>query len=190
MHLRTEDVGLCEVGFIWLRLQEKGHKHLRYRRVVKLPLDQPPVHGVPSALPRVAALLHKLVAAKGEATEYFFQLHGEPRPLTRHMEQWVAAALQRVHVCAPPGFVYLGHSIRKLGASAMAAIGIERHIWMWIGGWTPGSRTPDKHYIDPTVQPTAAAYALYGWALKRCFTTGDLCAEAAPLLADPMESEP
>lgn len=189
VHLRTEDIGLDEPGHIWLRLTEKGRKHKRMRRVIKLPLDQEPVRGVASALPRIAELLQLFAAQKGAATEYFFQLEGEPRPLTRHMEGWVSAALARVQVRAPPGFAYLGHSIRSMGASVSAAIKVERHIWMWMGGWAPGSSTPDVHYLDPTVLPSPAGYALYGWMLLQAYTTGELLATPALRLPDPLCDE-
>ena len=184
VHLRTEDIGL-EPYHIWLRLTEKGRKHKSWRRIVKLPLDQPPVRGVASVLPRVAALLHRVRDEKGEEQEFFFQLPGEPRPLTRHMEGWVANALARVHVQAPPGFAYLGHSLRSMGASVCVAIDVERIIWCWLGGWVPGSTTPDVHYVDPTVLPTPAGYALYGWMLSRSYSTGEPDESTAPLLADP-----
>ena len=53
----------------------------------------------------------------------------------------------------------------------MAAIGVERHIYAWIDGWKDGSVTVDRHYIDPTVLPSAVAYALYGSALSRQYLT-------------------
>ena len=88
---------------------------------------------------------------------------------TRSMEGWIAGLLQTLRIQAPPGFVYLGHSIRSGSASAMAAIGVPRHLYVWVGGWSPTSRTVDKHYIEPTVMPTPAAHALFGWLLQRSY---------------------
>ena len=146
------------------------------RRVVRLPLLQSSVRGFPSALPRIAALARRYLAARsseGMEAEYLLQLRGEARPTTPVFSRWLAAALARASVVAPPGFAYLGHSIRSLGASAMSAIGVDRHVSVWLGGWAPGSSTMEKHYLDPTMLPSPAAYALYGWALSRQYACGD-----------------
>ena len=187
VHLRSEDFGVDE-DFIWLRLTEKERKHLALRRIVRLPLAQLSVHGHASALPRVAALARCYLQERklaGLDAEYLLQLRGEPRPVTPAFGRWLAAALERVHVSAPSGFAYLGHSLRSLGASAMSAIGVERHIIVWLGGWSAGGSTMEKHYLDPTVLPCPAAYALYGWALSRQYSTGDGIFCVATTLPDP-----
>ena len=86
------------------------------------------------------------------------------------MEGWLSSALRRAGIRAPEGFAYQGHSLRSLGASGMAAIGVPRHIYVWLGGWARGSNVVDRCYIDPTFQPSPAAFALFGWALGRQFT--------------------
>ena len=69
----------------------------------------------------------------------------------------------------------------------MAAIRVERHILVWIGGWSVNSTTVDKHYIDPTVLPTPEAYMLYGWQLSRQYTVSALVIELArSTLPDPL----
>ena len=90
-------------------------------------------------------------------------------------------------VSAPPGFAYQGHSLRSMAASAMAAIGVERHVYVWVCGWKAGSITVDKHYIDPTVRPTPAAFELYGWALSRQYVTSTAEVVAAATLPDPLD---
>jgi len=97
--------------------------------------------------------------------------------------------LERCGISAPPGFAYQGHSIRSGGVSAQAAIGVERHLYVWLGGWARGSATVDKHYIDPTVLPTAAAYELYGWALARQFSADAGVVVAATTLPDPLDGD-
>ena len=72
----------------------------------------------------------------------------------------------------------------------MAAIGVPRHIYIWLGRWSPSSSTVDKHYIDPTVLPSPAAYALYGWALQRSYDVGPAVVQRARLLPDPREMQP
>ena len=191
VHLRSEDFGVDD-DFIWLRLTEKGRRHTALRRVVRLPLAQLAVRGHESALPRVAALARRYLQERklaGLDAEWLLQLAGEPRPVTPTFGRWLAAALARVHVTAPPGFAYLGHSLRSLGASAMLAIGVERHVIVWLGGWASGGSTMEKHYLDPTVLPTAAAFALYGWALTRQYSSGDAIVCVATTLPDPLVGE-
>ena len=198
VHLRTGDFGVDD-DFIWLRLTEKMRRRLRWRRVVRLPLAQQPVRGQASALPRVAALARVYLCARldfcsatGAAEpEFLFQLPGEPRPLTRHMSAWLSAALDDVGVVAQPGFAYLGHSLRSEGASCMAAIGVDRHLIVWIGGWARGSSTMERHYFDPTVLPTPDAFALWGWALTRQYAAGAAAVETSTPLPDPLvDDEP
>ena len=75
---------------------------------------------------------------------------------------------------APPGFVYLGHSLRISGSSNAEAIGVSRFRGNWFGGWSQSARTRELHYIDPSVAPTPAAYALLGWQLSGDYTVGVL----------------
>ena len=188
VHLRTTD---CQVdaSAIWLRLTEKGKKGTVVRRVLKLDVARAG-HG--SALPRVASLGIAYLNARGRflrdgqsTPEFLLQLPGERRPLTRDMEQWLAVALSVEGISAPPGFAYLGHSIRSMGASAMAAINVPRHVYIFIGGWARGSTVVDKHYIDPTFAPSAAARALYGWLLTHAYSAGIGVPERGTLLPDP-----
>ena len=72
----------------------------------------------------------------------------------------------------------------------MAAIGVERHLYVWLCGWARGSDTVDKHYLDPTVLPTPAAFQLWGWALTRQFVAEAGVIEWAAPLPDPREDEP
>ena len=86
-----------------------------------------------------------MCAASHHAPEFMFQLPGERRPTTRTMSGWVERALQCADIVAPPGFAYQGHSIRSLGASGMAAIGVPRTTIGWVGGWKKGSDVPERH---------------------------------------------
>ena len=70
----------------------------------------------------------------------------------------------------------------------MAAIGVPRHIYIWIGGWARGSSVVDRQYIDPTFQPSAAAFALYGWVLSRQYAAGAGSVEPFIPLPDPLDS--
>ena len=148
------------------------------------------MHGHESALPRVARLLRRYFREceryfDSNPPEFAFQLPGEARPTTTKMEGWLERALQAIGVQAPPGFAYMGHSLRSMGTSCMAAIGVARHIYVWIGGWVRGSDVVDKHYVDPTVLPTPAAFELWGWALTRQYHADAGVIEWAQVLPDP-----
>lgn len=73
-----------------------------------------------------------------------------------------------------------------MATSCMAAIGVEPHIYTWIGGWAAGSTTVAKHYIDPTVLPSPAAYAFWGWALTRQYRADAAVACVRSVLPDPL----
>ncbi|KOO31092.1 integrase family protein, partial [Chrysochromulina tobinii] len=126
VHLRSGDIGIENLE-LWLRLSEKGKRQQSVRRIVRLPLSPSSADGHASALPRVGALLARYFAARARISpqlpEFAFQLPGEQRPTTACMERWLDHALTRCRIRPPPGFAYLGHSLRSLGASAMAAIG-------------------------------------------------------------------
>ena len=190
VHLRAADFGV-DSDFMWIRLEEKGKRHLVVRRVIRLPLRCHPVEGEPSALPRVAELARAWLRVREEvwgaaATEWLLQLPGEIRPTTRMFESWFMSVLERLSVRAPHGFAYLAHSVRSGAASAQAAIGVPRHIYVWVGGWARGSSVVDRTYIDPTVLPSPAAYRLYGWLLSRQYEAGSgVVARFQPLL-DPL----
>ena len=166
----------------------------RERRVVKI--ARRPTSARPSLVDRVATLLDRYVRARKAAVaasgapcpDFLFQLPDEPRrPLTRTMNDWLEASLDRVGVVAPPGFAYKGHSIRSMACSAMAAIGVARHKYVWLCGWARGSTVVDRHYLDPTFEATPAAHDLYGWLLDGRLSAGDLELDTRPLLYDPRE---
>ena len=144
-----------------------------FRRVIRLPLDAPPVHGHASALPALAHILRMYESARDSlctslscaTPDYYFQLPDEPRLLTRHMSAWVSVVLDELGMSAPAGFAYLGHSLRSGGSSAAEAIGVPRFRRNWLGGWSQSGRTRELHYLDPSILPTPAAYALLGWLL-------------------------
>ena len=72
----------------------------------------------------------------------------------------------------------------------MAAIGVPRHAYVWLGGWKRGSGIIDECYVDPTFAPSATAYELHNWALARKFTADAGTAAAATTLPDPREPSP
>jgi len=164
--------------WIWLRLTEKHKRGWAYRRVVRLPLTASPVQGHTSRLRDVARLGMAYVAARtaltggGKAPPYLFQLPREQKPRTARMSAWVATVLGAVGVRAPPGFAYLGHSLRSGGASAAEAIGVQGFRANWLGGWSQQSTTRAKHYLDPSVLPSRAAYQLLGWLWRGDYSCG------------------
>ena len=72
----------------------------------------------------------------------------------------------------------------------MAAIGVPRHIYIWLGGWARGSGVVDRCYIDPTFAACPAAYALYGWALTNRYSADAGTVVRATTLPDPRLSAP
>ena len=174
--LRSHDHGM-DSSFIWLRLTEKMRRGQALRRIVRLPLSAPPVQGHASALPDLARVGFAYLAARDQLCElvhaeqpvWLFQLPGERAPTTRHMSDWFAAVLAEEGIQAPQGFAYLGHSIRAGGSSAAEAIGVPRFRGNWLGGWSQSGRTRELHYLDPTIIPTPAAHALFGWLLAGAY---------------------
>ena len=76
-----------------------------------------------------------------------------------------------------------------MGASNMSAIGVDRVIIHFLGGWARGSVTMERDYIDPTVMPSPEAFMLYGWALAKQYSVGAGTVERARLLPDPLLEE-
>ena len=198
VHLATADFGIDDAGrYMWFRLTEKGKKGRALRRILRLPIQQTATHGHESILPRVAALAQMytdartaLCARHRTATpEWLFQLPGERRPTTTTMAGWLKRQLDHHSIRAPPGFAYLGHSIRALGASGMFAIGIQVPVIKWVCGWKPGSDVAERDYIDPTFLPSPACYMLYGWLLTRQYTVDAGTWERARVLPDPRAEE-
>ena len=90
------------------------------------------------------------------------------------MSSWVSVVLDELHIAAPAGFAYLGHSLRSGGSSAAEAIGVPRFRGNWLGGWSQAGRTRELHYLDPSILPTPAAYALLGWLLDSHYVADHL----------------
>jgi len=156
---------------LWLRLTEKMKRGWAFRRVVRIPRRCAPAHGHASVVDAVAALGDAFVRARdalahAESCTHFFQLPGERPPRSSDMSAWLAGALEELGVSAPPGFAYLGHSLRSGASSAAEAIHVSRYKGNWLGGWSQTGRTRELHYIDPSFQPTPAAYAFFGWLLE------------------------
>lgn len=94
--LATNDFGI-DHNYMWLRLTEKQCKHVSLRRIVRIPINPPQSHGVPSAVPDVVDLARRFLESKralGDPQPFLFQLPGEPPPTTATMSAWVARGLQ------------------------------------------------------------------------------------------------
>ena len=107
-----------------------------------------------------------------EEPQWLFQLPGESAPTTRAMSAWLADVLAEERVAAPEGFAYLGHSFWAGGSSAAEAIGVPRFRGNWLGGWRLGSSVRERLYIDPSILPTPAAHALFGWLAAGVYEAG------------------
>lgn len=164
------DHGITD-DYLWLRITEKMKRGWAFRRIVRIPRVSAPALGHASVVGAVAAVGQAFVAARDtlpRATHctHFFQLPGERPPRTSDMSAWLADALRDLGVSAPPGFAYLGHSLRSGASSAAEAIRISKYKGNWLGGWSQTGRTRELHYIDPSFQPTPASYAFFGWLLE------------------------
>ena len=54
-----------------------------------------------------------------------------------------------------------------------------------MGGWARSSPVIERHYVDPTVLPSPAAYRLFGWMLSRQYEVGAGEVIAQRVLPDP-----
>eukprot|EP00962_Isochrysis_galbana_P017248 scaffold4963_cov97-Isochrysis_galbana.AAC.2 len=131
-------------------LWEKQRKHLGERRIIRIPRTPPPSHGFQSRVPDVARVGQAYARTVLDLTAS--PHHSSSNCLERLLPPLVARSMSA--------------SLSPLRASSAAeAIKVPRARGDWLGGWAPGSATRDKHYIDPTVEPTPAAYRLLGWLL-------------------------
>ena len=103
------------------------------------------------------------------------------------MSTWVTGVLDQLSIRAPAGFAYQGHSLRSGGSSAAEAIGVSRYRGNWLGGGSQSGTTRERHYIDPSITPTPAAYALLGWLLDGEYSCGQMERARGPLREDPGE---
>jgi len=185
VHLQAEDFGVDDLA-LWLRISEKQKRGMALRRVIRLPLRAAPCRGHQSAIPALAQLGRAYLDARAAvvggapAPRWLFQLPGEPAPSSTHMAAWLATTLSDEGIAAPPGFAYLGHSLRSGASSGCEAIGVSRFRGNWAGGWSQSGRTRELHYIDPSILPSPAAYAFFGWLLDSAYELAEPQWERAP----------
>lgn len=79
---------------------------------------------------------------------------------------WVQDVCERLGAKAPLGGKYTSHSLRKGGASAAYAVGVNLRDLCDLGDWAPGSPVPMKHYIDLSVVACDAARAFFGFRVR------------------------
>ena len=125
-------------------------------------------------MPQLAELGRAYLAARARLptdspAPLLFQLPGEAHVTSARMSHWVTSTLTEAGIIAPPGFAYLGHSLRSGGSSAAEAILVPHFRGNWLGGWSQSSSTRELHYIDPSILPTPAAHALFGWLLAGAY---------------------
>ena len=80
-------------------------------------------------------------------------------------DDWLQLVLDHLGVEAPPGLVWLGHSMRGGASTSASAIDVRQNKICFFGGWATASSALEKRYIDPTAPATAGCYALFGWLL-------------------------
>ena len=157
-------------GLLTFRLRtRKGKAQDRRFRVVTIPVDSRQPTGVYFRLSALLALFKtvKLLATPSYARggSKLWALPGDSGRYDASLQtRWLQDALAAVGRAAPAGYVYLSHSLRIGAASAAAAIDVPDHKIRFVGGWAPGSTTI-VIYVDPTVQPSAAGRAFFGYLL-------------------------
>lgn len=96
-----------------------------------------------------------------------WQLPGESlRNASALATAWVQDVCERLGAKAPLGGKYTSHSLRKGGASAAYAVGVNLRDLCDLGDWAPGSPVPMKHYIDLSVVACDAARAFFGFRVR------------------------
>lgn len=93
--------------------------------------------------------------------QFFFQLPTDsftmpPETNGSLAGPWLTLALQHITVNPPQGFVWTPRSLRSGAATACEKANIPRSTTEFLGGWAPRSVAVDKHYIDPSMPPSAA----------------------------------
>ena len=83
------------------------------------------------------------------------------------IDTWLKSCLLAVGRKPQPGEKYSGHSLRKGGASAANAIGVQLPAIMAFGVWK--SLAAAQLYISPLVTADLAAFRFFGWMLPRTF---------------------
>ena len=87
---------------------------------------------------------------------------------------WLQQALEVVGAAPPAGFTWTAYSLRHGAASAAAAISCPGQKINHIGGWSRGSLTPVKTYINPSCPATPAAHFFFGFMLPATPTAEDM----------------
>ena len=83
------------------------------------------------------------------------------------IDTWLKSCLLAVGRKPQPGEKYSGHSLRKGGASAANAVGVQLPAIMAFGVWK--SLAAAQLYISPLVTADLAAFRFFGWMLPRTF---------------------
>lgn len=106
------------------------------------------------------------------AARWFFQL-----PLDNFSSQvernsslapaWFSMALSAISEKPPAGTVWVPRSCRSGACSAAEAIGVTRSKIQYWGGWVAGSTALDRHYIDPSMQPSVHCWRIFGFLSPR-----------------------
>ena len=158
---RWSDVSLEDGALqVWLEF-EKPRNAAAQRRILCVQCASPPL----AALHRALVVFRARVGPRAPRAALFL-LRGDPPSGNQAFEAALQRALARAAVCPPPNTAYSPKSLRKGAASAMNAIGVPFTSVCYIGGWSTSSNTLYKHYIDPTVAASPAAYAFFGWLLS------------------------
>ena len=158
------DIQITDDDLLFKERFSKG-KNSGQMRVIRLPRRH---HAGLAAL--LQDFRSAVEAAGGCRSKSFFALPGDKAKLTAAVgDAWVRQSLRALNVVAPEGYTYSSHSLRKGAATAAHAIGVPLTKICYYGNWSAKSRVVHD-YIDPSAEPTPAAYSFFGWLLPQAAT--------------------
>ena len=80
------------------------------------------------------------------------------------MDEFLQMVLRHRGVQPPAGFAYSYHSLRKMAASSIKAIGVSDQRLQFFGRWKDIATANDR-YVDPACRDTYGCYRLFGHLL-------------------------
>mmetsp|Transcript_21463 Transcript_21463/g.51206 ORF Transcript_21463/g.51206 Transcript_21463/m.51206 type:complete len:594 (-) Transcript_21463:313-2094(-) len=129
------------------------------------PLLQIPI----SANTRLAVLLRvwkekqALIFGKKQFSHFWQLPHEIPEKWSADtVSRWLQQAAAQLNYAAPTGEKWSSHSLRKGGASAANAAGVNLALIRYLGAWAKTSHVV-LDYIDPLMLPDEASRAFFGW---------------------------
>lgn len=136
------------------------YKPLAWKGKVCLPSLAPVLQFPLAGLPNLRAAVQHLMRMTAAGHSSVWCLQGERHPTTPVAESWFAAVL-RSYFPELVG-VHTLYSLRRGGASAARAAGLDLQVIESFGGWSAGSSALRERYLDFAVAPSPSAMLFFG----------------------------